>query len=57
MNLRRYGVVTHIVSRACMCSLYTANRARICKRLLKVHKHDIFFTFLQKPKPYCPKGL
>jgi hypothetical protein len=25
---------------------------------LKVHKHEIyFFTFLQKPKPYGPKGL
>ncbi len=25
---------------------------------LKVHKHDIFFLlFLQKPKPYGPKGL
>jgi hypothetical protein len=24
---------------------------------LKVHKHEIFFiTFLQKPKPYGPKG-
>ena len=26
--------------------------------LLKVHKHEIFFLlFLQKPKPYGPKGL
>ncbi len=25
---------------------------------LKVHKHEIFFIlFLQKPKPYGPKGL
>ena len=25
---------------------------------LKVHKHEIFFLlFLQKPKPYGPKGL
>ncbi len=25
---------------------------------LKVHKHDnFFFTFLQKPNPYGPKGL
>ncbi len=24
---------------------------------LKVHKHAIFLFFLQKPKPYGPKGL
>jgi len=24
---------------------------------LKVHKHEFFFTFLQKPNPYVPKGL
>jgi hypothetical protein len=29
-----------------------------CVLVLKVHKHEIFFLlFLQKPKPYGPKGL
>ncbi len=30
----------------------------LCRSTLKVHKHEIFFIiFLQKPKPYSPKGL
>ncbi len=31
---------------------------KIPQPALKVHKHEIFFfTFLQKPNPYGPKGL
>ncbi len=37
--------------------LFHTLQARLYKQDLKVHKHEIFLnTFLQKPKPYGPKG-
>jgi hypothetical protein len=52
LNVYKFGLRSRLEGEMELC----ANRAPLHNRL-EVHKQEICFDFLQKPKPYGPKGL